>query len=54
MHLPLMWAALITVSMFASTPVLADANERATLLLEEKPHSLVAMRSLLTEAVRKL
>ena len=45
MHLPLMWAALITVSMFASTPVLADANERATLLLEEKPHHPLALNS---------
>ena len=45
MHLPLMWAALITVSMFASTPVFADANERATLLLEEKPHHPLALNS---------
>jgi hypothetical protein len=45
MHLPLIWAALITVSMFASTPVLADANEQATLLLEEKPHHPLALNS---------
>ncbi len=43
MRLLLLWAALVAVSVLASTPALAEANERATFLLEEKPHHPLAL-----------